>query len=166
MNTSQNVAGLMASAEPIIKKLAASLLRGRTSHQEDAEQECRVRLLESLPRFDPAKGDFTKWVGTIAFRVLIDFKRALSASHRQAGTLPDDLHASPDDQAKRGADKLIDALMRTPNDILGKRKGHLFQLFILTEDRAELSDILGISPEIADQRICRLRKDLRALVHT
>jgi predicted DNA-binding protein YlxM (UPF0122 family) len=50
--------------------------------------------------------------------------------------------------------------MTRPDDILTKRQSRLFQLFICTDSRTELADVLGVSNDIADQRISRLRRDL------
>jgi len=59
---------------------------GTRQHAEDLTSEVFIRVVESLPRYDPSRGAFRAWLYGIARHVCADFWRR----HAETGELPAD----------------------------------------------------------------------------
>src|SRR5262245_841341 len=64
----------------------ASLLRGSRQPVEEVHQQVWLAAIESIDRFDPAKGDFRSWVLGIARRhVALHFRKQLQSASGMIG---------------------------------------------------------------------------------
>ena len=150
----------LTETEPAIRRLAARLLRYHSDQIEDAEQQARLRLLEAMPSYNPVLGCVKGWAYSVARNAILEFRTSLRAEYRQADPLPDNVARNSDGRA----DAILHKLLTDPEQILTKKKARLLRLYFATDSRADLAAHLGISMDGANERVSRLRRDLRELV--
>lgn len=93
-------------------KVLAYLL-GRTERREDAEELCQdvfVKVLRSLPQYDPAKASLSTWIYQITRFTLIDYLRTNRPSEPLSETLAAGEDLAEDYLKKETLERLAAAL--------------------------------------------------------
>lgn len=141
--------------------LVFRLLAGRPEAREDVAQECFLKVLRALPRFEPdLRARPSTWVLTIATRTCLD---VLRRPDRVASPLPGPVAsaaASPEESAaERQLGRRVEAAMaRLPEEaraVLVLRAYHDF-------DYDEIAAALGLPVGTVKSRLGRARDALRA----
>lgn len=127
------------------------------SHVEDVEQEIRLALLQSLPRFDQTLGSkLSTFLYTCIHRTLAD---QLERLDRQPP--PSDIPAdapAPADAPDMAA--LADSLKADPESFLTPKQAALFRMRVAGLDRNTIAQQLNVTPYSVSRSTTRLRKKI------
>jgi RNA polymerase sigma-70 factor (ECF subfamily) len=97
------LAELYDEFSPLVYGLAARVTRDWAA-AEDITQEVFVRVWEAPRAFDPARGTWRRWLGTMTHRRAVDWvRRSAARRHRNAAAAPPTAAPDPEELVVAGA---------------------------------------------------------------
>ncbi len=150
-------------AAGIIRRKARQLVeQARLGHhdREDFEQELTRRLLERLPAYDPARGDWKAFITTVVERATASMHRDRRAAKRGPGTLIS--LSEVIDSCEGGVILLADAL--TPRDRAARRGLDTWPEQELVQLRADVTEVVAELPPKLRQLAQQLKSKSLAAV--
>ncbi len=150
---------------------AISRVLGRTSNEcEDIAQECFLRALQALPRFDPSRGvRVSTWISTIAIRAAIDQARkqvrlvSLDAMHDAESTLVID---APDAEFELDATRRREKLSAAMKTLTPEHRAVVLLRFEQELSLEQIAKELGVEVGTVKSRISRAKDALTSAIRT
>ena len=139
---------------PILRGVIRRYTRSEANVQ-DIIQESFIRIFKNMNQFDERKGAFKSWSTRIAINTAINEGK----KHARHQSVEQEVHVpvEPDAIQNMALEDLVNMLKGMPEE-----QHHVLNLHLADGySHKEISDMLGITPEMSRQRLSRARKWVR-----
>lgn len=147
---------------PYLNAIVRRYLFDSSLHQ-DALQEAFINVFAGLKTFDPAKGTVKQWAARVTINAaMAQGKMAAKQVYTSSGDWDRVPVVQPVVLDKLNNDDLIAHLRQMPPNSFEAFSLHVIDGF----EHKEVAQLLGISPELARQRVSRARKWVRTTLQS
>lgn len=147
---------------PYLNAIVRRYLFDSSLHQ-DALQEAFIKVFAGLKTFDPAKGTVKQWAARVTINAaMAQGKMAAKQVYTSSGDWDRVPVVQPVVLDKLNNDDLIAHLRQMPPNFFEAFSLHVIDGF----EHKEVAQLLGISPELARQRVSRARKWVRTALQS
>lgn len=137
----------------------------RSSDVDDLVQEASIAVWVGIESFKPVRGTFSKWVGSISWRVWarhleteeLDRKRL----EEYIDVIADAIRIEAKGKKTGPSDELLDELLRALQTLTATEFAVVYARFFDGLTFAEIADALSINESAARMRIFRILEELR-----
>jgi RNA polymerase sigma factor (sigma-70 family) len=135
---------------PLVYGLAARVTRDWAA-AEDITQEVFVRVWENPQAFDPARGTWRRWLGTMTHRRAVDWVRRSAARRRSANAEPP--IAAPDPEATAVAGSVAKSVQAAVDDLPAGQREAIRLAYFDGQTYRQVAETLGILEGTANSRL-------------
>lgn len=137
---------------PLVYGLAARVTRDWAA-AEDITQDVFVRVWEDPEAFDPARGTWRGWLGTMTHRRAVDWVRRAAVRHRRAGDAAPPQPPAPDPEEVAVAGTVAESVQVAVDDLPAAQREAILLAYYEGKTYRQVSETLGIPHGTAKSRM-------------
>jgi RNA polymerase sigma factor (sigma-70 family) len=152
--------GSCTTSSPLVYGLAVRVTRDWAA-AEDITQEVFVRVWENPRAFDPARGTWRRWLGTMTHRRAVDWVRRSAARRRRtAGAAPPVAAPDPEETAVNGS--VAKSVQAAVDDLPAAQREAIRLAYFDGQTYRQVAETLGIPEGTAKSRLWQGLRGLAA----
>jgi RNA polymerase sigma factor (sigma-70 family) len=136
---------------PLVYGLAVRVTRDWAA-AEDITQEVFVRVWANPQGFDPARGTWRGWLGTMTHRRAVDWVRRSAAGRRRAAAAAPPI-AAPDPEEAAVADSVAKSVQAAVDDLPAAQREAIRLAYFDGQTYRQVAETLGIPEGTAKSRL-------------
>ena len=136
---------------PLVYGLAARVTRDWAA-AEDITQEVFVRVWEDPQAFDPARGSWRGWLGTMTHRRAVDWVRRSAVRHRRTADAAPPV-AAPDPEETAVAGSVAKSVQAAVDDLPAAQREAIRLAYFDGQTYRQVAETLGIPEGTAKSRL-------------
>jgi RNA polymerase sigma-70 factor, ECF subfamily len=136
----------------LVYGLAARVTRDWAA-AEDITQDVFVRVWEDPEAFDPARGTWRGWLGTMTHRRAVGWVRRAAVRHRRAGDVPPPQPPAPDPEEVAVAGTVAKSVQAAVDDLPAAQRDAILLAYFDGKTYRQVAETLGIPEGTAKSRL-------------